>query len=230
MLRSLIYVTIATVALMGCGKEQGVKARIPLNTYNAPEDVIQQGTYNLGKIGTTQSSMNSVSSQAIRSYTLGVRITSLPNNSGGVNFKVEHFEGMDQDRCRATTQTLSVPNSKLTESNKGNGITLRCYDNACNYLFLVIDRTHSSLLDASNGFVAAYVPMIMGTRESAGGKRNYTPSQARDPFLSIKTPVACSVPDEKVTYENPVVISPVDTGTGPDYTYFPDDDNNTWIY
>lgn len=227
MLRTFI-VLAATLLFVGCGKEQGAKARLHLNTYAAPESVIQQGTAELNKTGTTQAVFQSVSSQSIRNQTLGMRITSNVGANNTVEFIIEHFEGMDQNKCRSTVQPLKVSTSNLTQWTKGTGISLICHDTSCTYLMVIIDRTHSSMLD-SNGFIPAFVPIILGTPHPTGGKRTYNTTQARDPFLSLKVNTICITPDALVNHENPVAISPVDN-QGPDYNYFPDNDNNTWIY
>lgn len=227
MLRIILAALFSTIAIIGCSDDKGVKARLSQNTYMTPEQVIQQGTVAMGKLNASQTALNSVSSQAIRSDTLGVRVTMTPAKDG-FNFKVEHFEGINGDRCRKTTQNLQVPTTKLTSMNKGNGITLTCVDNTCTYMMVVIDRSHSSLLD-SKGFVPAFVPLFLGVRGSGNGQRDFVPSQSRDPFLSLKANTVCTKPDALVTYEQPVVISPIDDN-GPNYNYFPDDDNNTWIY
>lgn len=229
MLRSLLTTVFAAITIVGCSDDQGVKARISQNTHAAPEEVIQQALTSLGKVSTNQVTMNSVSSQAIRKDTMGIRITM--SGTDTITVKVEHFESMDGNRCRSTNQTLQIPSAKLMDMNKGNGITLSCVDSKCTYAMLIIDRSHSSMLDSS-GFVPAFVPVLLGVRGfNEGGQRYYIPSQGRDPFLTLPGNVQtiCTKPDVLVNYEHPVVISPVDN-TGPIYNYFPDDDNNTWIY
>lgn len=227
-----VFLSLVIVCgLAACGKEQGVTARLHKKVNKAPDQVAQQAVQALSNSGKQQGNWNSLSSQAIRNDTLGFRVETTPGANASLNLRVEHFVGFEANKCRNTIQDMNIPVSKLSEWNSSKSLSMRCYDSSCKYMIIIIEQSPSSFIDGNGQLVPAFVPVLFATKDAVNGRRSYNPESAMDPFLNLKLDVntICNTSDQVVRNETEYVIAPVDN-TPPTYNYFPDPDNNTWIY
>ncbi|MCC6137958.1 MAG: hypothetical protein IT287_04955 [Bdellovibrionaceae bacterium] len=229
MLKALVSIIIVC-GLVACGKEEGVKARLHKKTTPAPDQVAQQAFQALSTSGKEQGNMNSISSQAIRKDTLGFRVKTTPGANATLDLRVEHFTGFDANKCRNSVQDMNIPVSKLAGWNTSKTLSMRCYDGNCKFMLLILEQGISSFADGTGQLLPAFVPVILETKDVVDGPRYYYPSTAMDPFLNIAVNTICNPSDQVIRHETQYVIAPIDDTGGPDYNYFPDPDNNTWIY
>jgi hypothetical protein len=232
MLRTL-FTLLILISVVGCGKEEGVKARLYQKTILTPKMVEDQAINYLDKSTKTSADLNSLSSQAIRNDTLGFRIKSVPGANDSLDFRIEHFDNLVGDRCRNTYQDVNITSSKRnTIWTETDTLKLMCLNYSCDTLILVLKRASSSFYDGNGAIVRAYVPIILHAQDPVNGPRYYIAGTTADSmFLRLKNDVntICTKSDLVNYVQTQIAISPEDDN-GPRYDYFPHDDNNTWIY
>lgn len=226
MLRSLFYVIIS-VALISCGKEQGVEAKLHRKTNPTPQNVVSSATAMLPS--QKRSYETSVSSQSIRQDTYGFRVKSQTNNNGTTDFRIEHFERLANNSCKNTIQDINVQTNKLQNWNSSSTMQMRCFDSNCSYLVLIIEQASSSFTDGTGTLVPAFVPVILEKVTKESGVYYETTLTSTMPFLKLEVDTTCFNSAQIVRYPTQFAVSPIDNNsTG--YNYFPDPYNNTWIY
>lgn len=228
MLRSLFYILIS-VALVSCGKEQGVEAKLHRKTNVTPQMVVTNAA---GMLPTKKSAgqETSVSSQSIRQDTYGFRVKSQANTSGSTIYTVEHFERLPDNSCRNTIHSIDIPSNKLQSWNASSTMQVRCYDSNCSYLLLLLEQSGSSFTDGNGAIVPAYVPVILEkVIKPSGGTYFEAMLVTTMPFLKLEVDTTCMNSSQVVKYPTHFAISPVDD-YAPKYDYYPDPYNNTWVY
>jgi hypothetical protein len=226
MLRSFFYIIIS-VALVSCGKEQGVEAKIHRKTNVTPQMVVTTAKNMLPKKSVGQE--NSISSQSIRQDTYGFRVKSQANSSGTTLFTIEHFERLPDNKCRNTIHTIDISSNSLDKWSRASTMQVSCYDKNCNYLLLLIEQSASSFADGKGTLVPAYVPVILEKVEKSSGIYYEAMNVSETPFLKLEVDTICMNSSQVVKYPTHFAISPVDDNA-PKYDYYPDQYNNTWIY
>lgn len=226
-----VLTIIIGLLLIGCGKEQGVTARLHEPTEPTPK-LVSDNAYralNLSQNAQFKQDGSSLSSQAIRKDTLGFHMESKPANNDSTHIKIQHFQGLDANKCRNTVQEATINNSDLTKLTTIKTASVMCQDSKCKYILLVMYTSSSSYVDGNGKLVGAYVPVILKTEDAVGGPRRYIPMNSQDPFMTFKQNTRCNHVDETVFEQEQMVISPVDE-TRPSYNYSPGQGNNTWVY
>lgn len=225
----IFFLTLMSLILWGCSNEQGIPTRLHQKTEPIPAEIVSSASRRLDLNGKMVVYGSSLSSQALRQDTLGFVLHTTPAGDGQVSLQLNHYQSYNNNNCRNTIQTGTFKLSELSTSWKAlNTAEVSCFNLTCDYMMVVMQFSLSSFVDGTGEPVPAYVPVIFSTTDPVNGPRNYRLAEATTPFLSLDTNLICPQSDEVVIEQRQYIIPPVDTSV-PDYSYFPDLDNNTWI-
>jgi len=224
-----------SLMLSACGDDSGVPARIHEKTKRTPENIEASAMTTLESAGKL-TSQQSQSNQAIRKDTLGLNVTiaQSPNTDDfTVTVNISYEVGANQCGIGLYTQTFT--NSKIEDKNffnvDGFG-SFKCINTSCSYLLAIIEDSPSVTINVDGNPTKANVPVILTDKSNDGNKfaGEFIPTTSDDStflYLDGELNTRCTKPVqiEGLQNQRPVSEGPTD----PDYSYFPDDTNNTWI-
>jgi hypothetical protein len=233
-LKALLSIVVLSTLLIGCGNDEN---GIPFRQPQGSEDVPQSVENRLESLEDGKTTVSTKSSQNIKEETIGLNIdiTHRDTKRGDIRVTVSYSEGAGTcSQALYHVKDFSLSNIISKTKIEGFGeITCSTFNKStkrCDYLFVKITQTPSSILAASGSsstgsVIPAAVYAIMKNLSSNPMSDNFIPSRTdRDNYLQIPEGTNdyqyCMKPQQVTQEASDVtyIIDPTSDITG-DYDY-----------
>ena len=177
----IILMSSLLLILSGCGNSaDSIPYKMPQKIRSAPLSVEQKALKLYGK---KEVKANSLSSYSIRQETIGVNVdfSQSQQNAGKLDMKITISYSSQKNTCsrieyRVETTENQLKNSLSPVEHLGQ---IQCLDN-CKYIYLLIEKSPSSVASADGVLVEAAVPVILENTKSTLAGGSYIPSASFD--------------------------------------------------
>lgn len=234
-IKNALILMIISGLLTACGNDVGgVAARVYKKTNRTDTTTDQAAVMLLDDIKQYAVSRNSISDQAIRKDTTGLRMTFTQISASETKIDVEMSFNVGVEQCSIGKYTGTLQNAHsdqwLSIANLGR---FRCVDSGCSKVLLLIEKSPSQIVDPVTGqAISASVPVVLEDQSgnAAVNVGEYLPMTSGDPaFLKLPGEINALCNKPVTIHQTQYPVTPVDLPSDPDYSYLPIDDNGTWF-